>query len=398
MKNLCLLVLLGLSPFVHGKPASLIVFSIRHPVSLQRRETESVVPSRGMPLLSGDKIIVGARGGITFDSTTGTTLSIIGPALLILSKGANGASLLRVEYGDIYFRKAEEDFYSFESAFFGAVELSSEAEFFYESPIGSHFFRVRNLKGRFALGPTKVPENQMLSQAADKQFDAPLREEDLQVCRDRHFNNRQNQALNIVGDTPYDPSKVDYLAGFFEVLPYIGTTKFTAKASNIGQYTGFVGASAKLGTHLYPALPREPQRRDFLYSLLLRFGIEMGAYSGNFHFNATEFSRLHLGYGNVFVGMGFHGLSADVFYGRPVNLSLGGSYPFSIKKLYGADFQYRIDLKGVAGSETGLILGLRVLDIPLSEMTADLVTSAGLSADTVNTLNFAPLVAVSMRF
>ena len=84
--------------------------------------------------------------------------------------------------------------------------------------------------------------------------------------------------------------------------------------------------------------------------------------------------------------------------GMPYRVGSGASSSYEITTLYGFDLQYRIDLHQLSGSETGFVLGLRTLFLPLKKISADLRQAAGLNSSRVIALNLAPLVGLSMRF
>jgi hypothetical protein len=220
----------------------------------------------------------------------------------------------------------------------------------------------------------------------------------VQLCRARHLNNRYNQELSAPVDKPYDPNAVDNLSGLVEFYPFAGTTKFLVSNSNIGQYTGFAGLSVKLGTHLFLNLPKEPRRIDFIQSQLVRAGLDLGVFSGNFHFAAGSFQRPNLLYAAFFAGASYQGLGMDFFVGRPYRIGAGSDTSYKISMLYGADVEYRIDLHDFSGSETGFALGIRTLVLPLTNISAELRETAGLAASRVKTINLAPFVGLSMRF
>jgi len=374
------------------------IFSIRKPVSILRASSEIPELSRGLVLQAGDVVRVGSRGGVTFDGDDNCTLSVIGPAIFRFEKDGGTAKKLHFDYGDFYLKKSRRQFIVVSTVFFDLENHAEEMEFFFETPFNTQFFRLRSMSDDLAIRGKEIPKRYFVQGNGESWASSPLEADDLHFTRERHFNNRQAQDLSTQQAKAYDPELADALPGLVEIFPYAGTTKFITESAGVGQYSGFVGFGLKVGTHLYPALPAEPQRLDFIYSPVVRLGLELGAYSGNFRI-ASTLTRPHFLLLGGFAGLGFHGLNLDAIFGYPLAIVLsgeGGAY--SVPFYYGLDFNYRIDLFEMTQSETGLTLGLRALALPLKGIASSLRSQAALNSSNLGTWNFAPFVALSMRF
>ena len=295
-------------------------------------------PGRGQEL-GEEQIQIGQGGGISFEGSQGTRLSIIGPALLRFQTKDQS---LRLDYGDLYVKGTSGSDLKFVT---GAVatQLASK-EFFIEVGINQKFIRLRNLGSTLRFADKEaILQGQSFYKSEALEKVTLSNADDLNLMQARHQNNRDRRKLSekIEEKSIFDPDLTD----FFDIGLLLGVERTHYRGS---------GGLLRLGRNHFFHLPKRRLRLYYMNYPAFRYGLQAQYLSTEIFKNDSRQGSLNRAAAGAFVGLGWLQVFLDLSLGYQIDPF--NTYQFTSPFWYQGQLGYRFDLQKYTDVEAGITL------------------------------------------
>jgi hypothetical protein len=375
--------------------------SYRNPLSLSQ-ENRALLPARGFQIQDSLRIMLGHQGVSTWDGPEGSTLTLVGPALVDVYPDK-----IILEYGELYLRfgSAALDITVFcldlqilvkpQSEFIVTRRPQAQRyELLQMGKIPLKLYQDRDLAPReLLLKGDGINESEVLS------------EKKIKTERSRFWHLRHLKDFSESKSHELEFREIDSLDRFFESGLTAGFTRLSpVSGTTYVQNLGGMGFYLKRGWSSYWGFPSDPSlvtREHYLYKNSLRWGILAHFLSfwieptAGYNMKSQSFAA------GAFAGWAWEGLSFDALGGYAFDINTLSRRGFKLRwpVFLGFDTRYRVDLSRLMDSEMGLDLGLRYTthfmtrNISVPSAVADTVSLPNFRTDT-----WALLVGLSFRF